>query len=70
MNCYVCDKAGRVTPAVATCHHCSAALCREHLDEDLLSPKGYGHWKHTCTHNLVHSAKARHRSRASEATPA
>jgi len=65
MNCYVCDNAGRVTPAVATCHHCGAALCREHLDTDLLSPRTHGHIRHHCTHDLVHAAEARRRSRSS-----
>jgi hypothetical protein len=31
MNCYVCDKQGRATPAVAICIVCGMALCGEHL---------------------------------------
>jgi hypothetical protein len=70
MNCYVCDNEGRVTSAVATCHHCGAALCREHLDDDLLSPRGHGHIRQHCTHDLVHSAQARRRSRSSASSHA
>ena len=57
MNCYVCDRAGRATPAVAICHHCGAALCREHLDADLLAKRSHGLVRHGCTHDLVHSAE-------------
>jgi len=31
MNCYVCNKQGRETPAVAICIVCGMALCAEHL---------------------------------------
>jgi len=31
MNCYVCNKQGKDTPAVAICIVCGMALCREHL---------------------------------------
>ena len=30
MLCYECSKAGRSQDAVGICHHCSAALCRQH----------------------------------------
>lgn len=30
MNCYECQRLGAGRPAVALCHHCSAALCLEH----------------------------------------
>jgi hypothetical protein len=30
MNCYVCDKQGKTTPAVAICILCGMALCGEH----------------------------------------
>ena len=30
MLCYPCAQQGRDTPAVALCHHCSTALCRDH----------------------------------------
>jgi hypothetical protein len=30
MLCYECSKVGRSQDAVGLCHHCSAALCREH----------------------------------------
>ncbi len=33
MNCYVCDTAGVVTPAVVLCPDCNAGLCPEHLRE-------------------------------------
>lgn len=35
-NCYVCDTRGQINEAVAICHHCGAALCTKHLDQDLL----------------------------------
>ena len=57
MNCYVCDKGGRSVASVAICHHCGAALCREHLDADLLSKRSHGLARHGCTHDLVHSAR-------------
>jgi hypothetical protein len=28
--CYECSKVGRNQHAIGLCHHCSAALCREH----------------------------------------
>ncbi len=31
MSCYECLRAGIVRDAVGLCHHCSAALCTEHL---------------------------------------
>ncbi len=30
MICYECQVAGKTCDAIALCHHCSAALCREH----------------------------------------
>ena len=30
MFCYECSLAGRKQSAVGFCHHCSAALCRDH----------------------------------------
>lgn len=30
MICYECQEAGKTCDAIALCHHCSAALCREH----------------------------------------
>ncbi len=30
MHCYECSIAGKQTPAVGLCHHCSVALCGEH----------------------------------------
>jgi len=66
MNCYVCDGTGRVTPAVASCHHCSVALCREHLDEDLLGAhRPHGLTRRACSHDVVASARARARRLAS-----
>lgn len=49
MNCYVCDCAGRVTAAVALCGTCHVALCRAHLDEELLTP-GPGGTSCGCSH--------------------
>ena len=31
MHCYECLKAGITRDAVGLCHHCSAALCAEHI---------------------------------------
>lgn len=31
MLCYECSRIGRSQDAVGLCHHCSAALCREHV---------------------------------------
>ena len=31
MICYECQHAGKTRDAVALCHHCSAALCQEHV---------------------------------------
>jgi hypothetical protein len=31
MFCYECSKAARSREAVGLCHHCSAALCAEHV---------------------------------------
>ena len=31
MNCYVCNKLGKDTPAVAICILCGMALCPQHL---------------------------------------
>ena len=31
MLCYECSKAGRSRDAVGLCHHCSAALCADHV---------------------------------------
>jgi hypothetical protein len=66
MNCYVCDQTGRTTPAVASCHHCAVALCREHLDEDLIGQhRPHGLTSRSCSHDLVSSAQARARWLAS-----
>jgi len=31
MNCYECAEAGIKSEAIGLCHHCSAALCSEHV---------------------------------------
>lgn len=31
MYCYQCQKAGIEREAIGLCHHCSAALCSEHV---------------------------------------
>lgn len=59
----MCDSTGRVIAAVAICHHCGVALCREHLDEDLLSSKPHGHTRISCTHHVHGAAKARRQAR-------
>jgi hypothetical protein len=33
MNCYECGLRGEAVPAVATCKHCGAGMCLEHLAE-------------------------------------
>lgn len=66
MNCYVCDAVGRETPAVAICQHCGLALCRDHLDEDLLMTRPQGVVRRGCTHEPLHAAQARRRSRSAE----
>ena len=58
MNCYVCDRAGRVTAAVAICRSCQVALCREHLDEELLRP-GPGGARYACGHDPAAAAGGR-----------
>lgn len=58
MHCYVCDGNDRTVPAVAICQNCGVALCREHLDEDLLVPRAQGLVRQGCTHTPVHSAQA------------
>jgi hypothetical protein len=65
MNCYVCHNAGRAISAVAVWPHCGAALCREHLDQDLLEPRPQGQYRQGCSHHLVQSAKARRREASS-----
>lgn len=69
MNCYVCDTSGRVTQAVALCQDCGAALCRAHLDADLLAPKPRGLNRPRCTHALALTAERR-RDRAYCVPPA
>jgi hypothetical protein len=63
VNCYMCDSTGHVVEAVAICHHCGVALCREHLDEDLLSSRPQGHTRISCTHHLQGAAIARRQAR-------
>ena len=59
MYCYMCESAGGMSVAVAICHGCGVALCREHLDEDLLSDRPQGLTRRACTHNLHGAATAR-----------
>ena len=68
MNCYVCDNRGDGVPAVAICQNCSVALCREHLDQDLLAVRSHGMSRHQCTHRPVHDAGRRQRPNARSAT--
>ena len=69
MNCYICDARERETPAVAVCHHCGVALCRHHLDEDLLAPRPEGLVRRECLHDPLHSAKQRRRPRRPVSLP-
>ena len=59
MNCYMCDIEGYATDAVAVCQHCGAALCREHLDYDLLAKRPHGLHRAGCTHALPQRAQIR-----------
>lgn len=59
MNCYLCDSAGQAAPAVAVCSHCGIALCRTHLDQDLLATRAQGVVRRGCTHQPLHWARAR-----------
>lgn len=70
MNCYMCDDD---CPAVAVCQGCGVALCRDHLDDDLLAPRVQGVVRRACMHEPLKSAWIRRRRRelastASEAT--
>jgi hypothetical protein len=56
VNCYVCDDDGKTTSAVAICANCHIGLCREHLDEDLLSI-GPGGTRLGCSHDPVAAAR-------------
>jgi hypothetical protein len=62
MNCYICDDRSRAVPAVAICQSCGIALCRDHLDRDLLAAHTQGVTRRGCTHDPIHGA--RHRQRA------
>ena len=63
MNCYMCDNAGSEVEAVAVCQHCGAALCRGHLDQDLLARRPMGHHRRGCTHALLRAAHRRQDAR-------
>ena len=52
MSCYVCDRQGFASNAVAVCQDCGAALCREHLDESLLARRPGGLSRTSCSHAL------------------
>ena len=62
MNCYLCDNNGDATDAVAICQHCGVALCREHVDQDVLADRPTGLGRRGCTHNPVAVAHSRHDS--------
>jgi hypothetical protein len=59
----MCDSTGGMGAAVAICHGCGVALCREHLDEDLLSYKPQGLARRSCNHDLHGAAMARREAR-------
>jgi hypothetical protein len=59
MNCYLCDNGGEATDAVAICQHCGVALCRDHVDQDLLAHRPAGLVRRGCTHNPLGAAAAR-----------
>jgi hypothetical protein len=60
MNCYVCDTAQQEKAAVAICQHCGVALCREHLGNDLLTPRAHGMTRRGCAHAPLQDARAHH----------
>lgn len=66
MNCYVCDSNDRANEAVAICHHCGIALCREHVDQALLASRPAGHVRPGCIHNPIGTARRRESIRALE----
>jgi hypothetical protein len=50
MNCYVCARAGKAErSAVATCPHCQAGLCLEHV-EATARDSGPGGMRIACDH--------------------
>ncbi len=55
MECYPCSQAGVIRQANGICHHCSAALCKDHICEveDPITVK------HVMTPNLMLPKKAR-----------
>ena len=57
MNCYVCERTGGQSVAVAICGSCSVALCRVHLDEEL-SSTGPGGLRYGCSHDPGRAARA------------
>lgn len=59
MNCYLCDNGSEATDAVAICQHCGVALCRDHVDQDLLAQRPAGLVRRGCTHNPLGAAAAR-----------
>jgi hypothetical protein len=58
MNCYVCERGGALSTAVAICGSCSVALCRTHLDEELSTP-GPGGLRYGCSHDPGTQAQTR-----------
>jgi hypothetical protein len=68
MNCYLCDDRGREVPAVAVCHSCGIALCRSHLDRDLLAVRAQGVTRRECTHDPILAARRRQQSQARPAS--
>jgi len=57
MNCYLCDDRARAVAAVAICQSCGIALCRKHLDEDLLAFRTQGVVRRQCTHAPLAGAR-------------
>ena len=56
MNCYDCLESGRVTPAVAVCTSCGAAVCANCVrreTRDTASPATPGNPVHHATRRLV-----------------
>lgn len=70
MNCYVCDAEGKVTAAVATCHHCGVGMCRTHFEQDAHAPRPRGMVRSACAHYprvKCSGSRSRRRARAAGA---
>ena len=58
MNCYVCATRGEAAVAIASCRHCSAGLCLDHLREAALH-RSAGGMNIACSHDTWSESAAR-----------